>query len=79
MDKLKLYFEDCRGTRREIGSGDTEKEIMKQINAFLDAHNYKSYYTRTWIDENDPHAKIYDVGSHAEFFICYNCAPGGWN
>lgn len=65
-----LYFENSRGERREIGRPQTEEEIYIIINKFLDEHNYKSYYTRSWINENDPKETIYDVGSHSEFFIC---------
>lgn len=69
MNKLKLYFENSYGVRRQIGSGGNEQEISKQINDFLDAHHYKSYYTRSWINENNPNETIVDVGSHTEFFI----------
>ena len=44
---------------------------------FLEEHNFTSYYTRFWINPKNPLEKIYDVGSHTEFFICYN--PGGWD
>lgn len=62
----KLYFENQFGERREIGRASTSEEVYKIINAFLKDHNYKSYYVRTW-DEND--GTHYDVGSHSEFFI----------
>ena len=77
MNELVLYFENSYGKRRVIGRATDESGIYKLINDFLDDHNYKSYYTRTWINENDNKEKIYDVGSHSEFFICYN--PKGWN
>ena len=76
MNELVLYFENSYGKRRVIGCATDENGISKLIKDFLDDHNYKSYYTRTWINENDNKEKIYDVGSHSEFFICYN--PKGW-
>ena len=76
MNKLILYFENSYGKRRVIGRATDENGISKLIRNFLDDHNYKSYYTRTWINENDNKEKIYDVGSHSEFFIAYN--EKGW-
>ena len=72
-----LYFENSLGQRREIGQGKSEQEIFQIINKFLEEHNFTSYYTRFWINPKNPLEKIYDGGSHTEFFICYN--PGGWD
>lgn len=66
---MKLYFEDKYAQLIEIADINTKPEIFKAIAAFLDAHNYKSYYTRTWVEETQ--GKVYitcDVGSHTEFF-----------
>lgn len=76
MTKNILYFENSLGIRREIGNPKDEKEAFQIIHQFLNEHNYKSYYTRSWIDESNPKEKIYDVGSHSEFFIFYNSK--GW-
>ena len=76
MTDLILYFKNSAGVRREIGRGAAEKDIFKIIHQFLEEHNFKSYYTRTWINENDNKEKVYDVGSHSEFFIAYN--EKGW-
>lgn len=62
---MKVYFENSWGKKREIGQANNEKEAFKIINNFLSAHNFTSYYTRYW-EEND-YLKI-DVGSHTEFF-----------
>lgn len=62
----KLYFENQFGERREIGRASTREEVYKIIDAFLKDHNYKSYYVRTWNENDGTH---YDVGSHSEFFI----------
>lgn len=77
MNELVLYFENSYGKRRVIGRATDENGISKLIKDFLDDHNYKSYYTRAWVNENNPKEIIYDVGSHSEFFIAYN--PEGWN
>lgn len=72
-----LYFENhYKGTRREIGRPETVDDIYPIIKEFLDNHNFTSYYTRTWISSINPKEKIYDVGSHTEFFVCYN--EEGW-
>lgn len=76
MTNLTLYFENSQGKRREIGKPKTEKGIFKLIHQFLNEHNFKSYYTRIWLNPDNELEKIYDVGSHSEFFICYN--PKGW-
>ena len=77
MTDLILYFKNSAGVRREIGRGAAEKDIFKIIHQFLEEHNFKSYYTRTWINPDNHNEKYYDVGSHTEFFICDN--PEGWN
>ena len=76
MTNLTLYFKNSAGVRREIGKGATEEDIFKIINQFLEDHSFTSYYTRTWISSSNPNEKVYDVGSHTEFFICNN--PNGW-
>lgn len=66
MDVNNLYFIDSRGNHRLLAEGVVESDVSKLIKQFLDDHNFKSYYTRTWwVDEG----KMYDVGSHTEFFL----------
>ena len=62
-----LYFQNNMGIRREIGRPLTEQEIYQTIKRFLDEHNYKSYYTRSWVNKKGE--TYYDVGSHTEFFV----------
>lgn len=62
---MKLYFENSRGEERLIAEVATEEEAFKEINTFLNEHNFKSYYFRTWIAQG---RKCVDVGSHTEFF-----------
>ena len=65
---MKVYFENSKGKRRVIGENvNTEQEVMKIIQDFLNEHNYKSYYTRTWHEDG---WTWFDVGSHTEFFLC---------
>lgn len=61
-----LYFENRYGQRRVIGCPATIEGARRVIQDFLDAHNYKSYYTREW-EENGEH--YFDVGSHVEMFV----------
>lgn len=63
---MKLYFKNSLGQRRIIAEPQTEQDAFKEIYKFLDDRNYKSYYTRTWTNDNGE--KVYDVGSHTEFF-----------
>lgn len=64
---MKLYFENSYGKERLIAEVANEEEAFKEIHKFLDEHNFKSYYTRTWM--RNKYDKVYDVGSHSEFFI----------
>lgn len=64
---MNVYFENSRGIRRIIGENiPTHKDVYKCINEFLDDHNFKSYYMRTWFDGD---YTVVDVGSHTEFFL----------
>ena len=63
---MKLYFENSRGVERLIAEVSTEEEAFKEINKFLDEHNYKSYYFRTWMSNG---VKYFDVGSWSERFL----------
>ena len=62
---MKLFFENSRGEQRQIAEG-TLIECRKSMFAFLDEHNFKSYYQReTALPNGDIQI---DVGSHTEFF-----------
>ena len=63
---LNVMFENFKGQKRIIGTVENEESAFKIINDFLDAHNYKSYYQRTW--NKDDKTTVVDVGSHTEFF-----------
>ena len=53
--------------RREIGDFNTSEEMWNIIKKFLADHNFISYYSRIWFDEDENTVWI-DVGSHTEFF-----------
>lgn len=62
---MKLYFQNSQGKERVIAEVENEEEAFKEIHKFLDEHNFKSYYTRSWMANG---RKKYDVGSYSEFF-----------
>ena len=64
--KVKLIFQNSIGEEIVIAEPSNREEVNKEINKFLDDHNFKSYYTRVW-EENG--RLIFDVGSHTEFFV----------
>ena len=63
---MTLYFQNSRGVERLIAEPSNREEVVKEINKFLNDHNYKSYYTKVWEDDG---RLVFDVGSHTEFFI----------
>lgn len=63
---MKLYFKNSQGKERLIAECETLNEIHEEISDFLDEHNFKCYYTRSWGDEK---GVTIDFGSHLEFFI----------
>ena len=68
-----LYFEDNYGRRRELARPEILSEALESIERFLEEHNYKAPYVRTWIEFDE---MVFDIGSHSEFFFLYN--PEGW-
>lgn len=65
-----LYFRNGRGNERIIAECSDFDEVAVRINKFCSDRNYKSYYTRSWQEENGDW--WYDVDSHSEFFIVRN-------
>ena len=63
---MKLFFQNSRGEERVIAEPSNRGEVNKEINKFLDDHNFKSYYTR--VCEADGRL-VFDVGSPTEFFL----------
>jgi hypothetical protein len=64
-EKRNLYFQRSNGEHRLLATKITENEAFKEVQKFLDEHNFKSYYTRNWEEDG---VKWYDVGSWSEFF-----------
>ena len=73
---MKLFFQNSRGEERVIAEPSNREEVNKEINKFLDDHNFKSYYTRVW-EEND--RLIFDVGSWSEVFILDGMSFEEWS
>ena len=72
---MKLYFQNSHGVERLIAELLNKQEVNKEINKFLDDHNFKSYYTRVWEEDG---RLIFDVGSHTEFFILEGMSFEEW-
>lgn len=64
---MKLYFENSRNERRIIAEPETEEEVYREIYKFCGDRDFDIYYIRTW--QNEEGLKVYDVGSHTEFFL----------
>lgn len=61
-----LYFQRSNETYLLIKENvETIEEALKEISAFLERHNYNSYYTRYWTKADET---TFDVGSWSEFF-----------
>ena len=65
---MKLYFENSYGLRKFLCSVSTLNQANIIMSDFLKGHNYKSYYTRMWYEE-EKQELWFDVGSHSEFFV----------
>ena len=73
---MKLLFKNGKGEEKLIAEPSSREEVIKDINKFLDGHNFKSYYTRVW-EENG--RLIFDVGSHTEFFLLEGMSFEEWS
>lgn len=68
---IRVIFSDRFERERELAVVETKEQANKVIMDFLDKYNYKSYYWRRWVEEDD--REWIDVGSHSEFFILEDC------
>ena len=73
---MRLLFQDSHDEERVIAEPSNKEEVNKEINKFLDDHNFKSYYTRVW--EADGRL-IFDVGSWSEVFILEGMSFKEWS
>ena len=71
----RLFFQNSKGEERLIAEPLNRKEVNKEINKFLDDHNFKSYYTRVWEEDG---RLIFDVGSHTEGFALEGMSFEDW-
>ena len=74
---MKLLFQNSRGEERVIAEPQNREEVVKEINKFLDDHNYKSYYMN--VCEYDNGKLRIDVGSWSEFMIVEGMSVDEWN
>ena len=73
---MKLIFQYSLVEARVSAKPQNKKEAVKEINKFLDDHNYKSYYMNVCEDDNG-RLRI-DVGSWSEFFYLENMSLEEW-
>ena len=73
---MKLIFQNSRGEERVIAEPQNREEVVKEINKFLDDHNYKSYYMN--VCEYDNGKLRIDVGSWSEFMIVEGMSLAEW-
>ena len=73
---MKLIFQNSRGEERVIAEPQNKEEVVKEINKFLDDHNYKSYYMN--VCEYDNGKLRIDVGSWSEFMIVEGMSLDEW-
>ena len=66
MDEIRdLYFQCSNGEHRLLATEVTENEAYAIMQKFMNEHNFKSYYTRSWEQDG---VKWYDTGSWTEYF-----------
>ena len=69
MDENRIgdfYFERSNGERILLAENVDRKAANVVMKQFLDDHNFKSYYIRTWEENNE---LWMDCGSWSEFFV----------
>lgn len=68
VERRNLYFEDRFGNWRLVKSDILEEDVALAIKnyVFQISSTYHIHYMRTWEEANGD--KVYDVGSHTEFF-----------
>ena len=72
---MKLFFKNGKGKEKLIAEPLSKEEVVREINKFINDHNYKSYYIRVW--EENGRLK-FDVGSWSEFFYLEGMAFEEW-
>lgn len=73
---MRLLFQNSHGEERVIAEPTNKREVIEEINKFLDKHNYKSYYMN--VCEYEENKLRIDVGSWSEFFLVDGMSLKGW-
>lgn len=69
-DVRNLYFINSQGIPRLLAMNVNNDTRLELIRKFLEAHDFKHYYTRMWdSNRNGYKGTWFDVGSHTEFFF----------
>ena len=63
---IKLYWGNDDGGYKKIGERENHKELNLLMIEHLKFLNFKSYYSRHWV--NDEGFTMCDYGSHVDFF-----------
>lgn len=61
---MKLHLVRFKEETKLISEPQTVKELWNNIKKYLESINYRSYYTRHWIEDN---GLFIDYGSHTSF------------
>lgn len=61
----KLYLEEHPFEDQLIAECKTVEDVFKEINKWIDRHNYHSHYIRRWVVGRDTYI---DFGSWRQFF-----------
>ena len=70
----RVYFENRFDERIFLDEVKNEEEIYQTIKKDISVRaqpSFEWHYTRTWTRDNGE--KIYDVGSHVEYYIAVPC------
>lgn len=73
---MVLLFQNSQGKERVIAEPTNKREVIEEINKFLDEHNYKSYYMNVY--EYEEGKLRIDVGSWSEFFLVDGMSLKEW-
>lgn len=73
---MVLLFQNSQGKERVIAEPTNKREVIEEINKFLDEHNYKSYYMN--VCEYEEGKLRIDVGSWSEFFLVGGMSLKEW-
>lgn len=73
---MRLLFQNSHGKERVIAEPTNKREVIEEINKFLNKHNYKSYYMNV-CDYEENKLRI-DCGSWSEFLLVDGMSLKEW-